>query len=133
MCPESVAAQPASRSDTISVLFMDPPLGGFRRRKEPLNKPRAGATEARWDAVLGGRAKQYVDIASESDDEMRPCCPVPSGCGQNARLLRRVACQYRHIGCAPLLASIAFWPQRAPRGTYSEVPQLSPTTPRIQC
>src|SRR5688572_32474196 len=78
--------------------------------KEPLNKPRAGATEARWDAVLGGGPKQYVDIARADDDEMRPCCSVPSGYGHNARLRRRLACQYRHIGCTRLLASIAFWP-----------------------
>ena len=77
--------------------------------------------------------KQYVDIARDDDDEMRPArtrnacgafvrpngarngeavaqCPVPSGYGQNTRLLRRVACKYRHICCAPLLASIVFWP-----------------------
>ena len=80
------------------------------RSKEPLNKPRTGATEARWDAVLGGGPKQYVDIARDDDDEMRPCRSVPSGYGQNTRLLRRVACKYRHICCAPLLASIVFWP-----------------------
>ena len=48
---------------------------------EPLNKPRAGATEALWDAVLGGSPKQYVDIARGSDNEMRLERPVPYGLG----------------------------------------------------
>jgi hypothetical protein len=29
--------------------------------------------------------KQYVDIARAPDEEMRPDCPVPSGCGQGTR------------------------------------------------
>ena len=33
-------------------------------------------------------AKQYVDIARAPDEEMRPDRPVPSGCGQDGRLLR---------------------------------------------
>lgn len=32
--------------------------------------------------------QQYVDIARVPDEEMRPDCPVPSGCGQDGRLLR---------------------------------------------
>jgi hypothetical protein len=32
-------------------------------------------------------SKQYVDIARVPDTEMRPERPVPSGCGQDGRLL----------------------------------------------
>ena len=45
-----------------------------------------------------GECSNIANIASEPDDEMRPERPVPSGCGQNARLRCRVACQYSRYG-----------------------------------
>ena len=42
--------------------------------------------------------KQYVDIARAPDEEVRPDGPVPTGCGQDGRLLRCPAC---HIDIWP--------------------------------
>jgi hypothetical protein len=39
-----------------------------------------------------GECSNIENIAREPDNEMRPERPVPSGCGQNARLRRRGSC-----------------------------------------
>jgi hypothetical protein len=73
--------------------------------------------------------KQYVDIATTPDKEMRPERPVPpglwpgrcliapsrAGCGQDGQLLRCPPRQYRHIAIVGRLASGPSWPQRIAR------------------
>src|SRR5918912_1017639 len=49
--------------------------------KEPLNKPRAGATEALWDAVLGGSPKQYREYCEGFRQPNAPRAPRPFGLG----------------------------------------------------
>src|SRR5512146_1639170 len=48
-----------------------------------------------------GECSNIANIAREPDNEMRPDRPVPSGCGQNARLRRREACPYSRYGLRP--------------------------------
>src|SRR5512146_2264084 len=48
-----------------------------------------------------GECGNIANIARESDNEMRPDRPVPSGCGQNARLRCREACPYSRYGLHP--------------------------------
>src|SRR5512146_2961786 len=48
-----------------------------------------------------GECSNIANIAREPDNEMRPDRPVPSGCGQNARLRRREACPYSRYGLHP--------------------------------
>src|SRR5512146_469810 len=48
-----------------------------------------------------GERGNIANIAREPDNEMRPDRPVPSGCGQNARLRCREACPYSRYGLHP--------------------------------
>jgi len=59
--------------------------------------------------------KQYADIARGPDKEMRPDRPVPSGCGQDGRLLRCPPRPYWHMAFVGRLAYGPSWPQRITR------------------
>ena len=65
--------------------------------------------------------QQYVDIARAPDKDMHPYRPVPSGCGQDGRLLRYPPCPYRHMGFVGRLASGPSWPQRITRLAMKQV------------
>ena len=57
-------------------------------------------------------APQCRSLQAARDKGMRSNRPVPSGCGETARLLRCAAWQGTALAGATRLASIAFSPQR---------------------
>src|ERR1700741_410335 len=46
---------------------------------EPISYTGTCATEARWDAVLGGSRRRIDSMLGATDNEMRPDRPVPFG------------------------------------------------------
>ena len=104
------------------------------RLREPLNKSRAGATEALWDAVLGGSPKQYREYCEGFRQRNAPPhaalalrgvgrpargdTATASGCASprpvRVRTKTRVCvvallADILDISFVPLLASITFW------------------------
>src|SRR5437660_8330988 len=72
--------------------------GGERSARAPPQEPVgltvAHATAALWEAVLGaGRAAVHVHCKRPATTECAQSAPVPSGCGQTARLRCCSACE----------------------------------------
>ena len=89
---------------TSATVFLTPRQrreGRYQRHRglllrESLNKPRADATEAMWDAVLGASPKQYREYYKGLRQRNAPTAPRPDGLAQNARQLRR-ASRIHHV------------------------------------
>ena len=64
-------------------------------------------TTTRW--MQEAERRQYVNIGKRRDVADACCGHNPKGRGEMGAFCRRHPLQYRHIGFASLLASIAFW------------------------
>src|SRR5688572_3165248 len=72
---------------------------------EPVSYSGTCATEARWDAVLGGSRRRIDSMLGATDNEMRPDRPV-------GRLHRCPHRPYRHMAFVGRLPYGPSWPQR---------------------
>jgi hypothetical protein len=70
---------------------------------ESLNKPRAGATEAMWDVVLGASPKQYREYCEGLRQRNAPTVPRPAGLGP-----KRASAASRSLPIFAILASSRF-------------------------
>src|SRR4030095_4881605 len=75
----------ALRSFTIEILASGPHSSAAApvAKLEPISMVDTCATEARWDAVLGGSRRRIDSMLGATDNEMRQDRPVP--CGVAAR------------------------------------------------
>jgi len=63
----------------------------------PVNTIRTAATGANFSGLLGARGDECWNLRATSDNEDGKIDPVPSGCGENAPILRSRPCEWsRH-------------------------------------
>ena len=77
LCPGTQCLRMKSR--TYSPNLKSARVGESSRAAEPISVSDTCATEARWDAVLGGSRRRIDSMLGATDNEMRPDRPVPSG------------------------------------------------------